>query len=243
VDVLVLQHIACEPPGVYEDVLREHGAALHRVEVDAGDELPDWRELDAIVAMGGPMSANDDAELPWLRAEKELVAAAVRAGVPFWGVCLGVQLLAASLGARVYAGQEPEVGVLPVELTEDGARDPVFAALPSTFPSLQWHGDTFDLPEGAVRLAGSPAYPNQAFRFENAYGVQFHLEVSAEMAREWLDVPEYASALERTIGSETMLRAVDERVDEMLEHGRALFERWLDRVVRTSSFNAVRLEA
>lgn len=242
-DVLVLQHIACEPPGVYEDVLHERGATLRRVEVDAGDELPGWREFDAIVAMGGPMSVNDDAELPWLRDEKELVAAAVCAGMPFWGVCLGVQLLAASLGARVYAGAEPEVGVLPVELTEEGAGDPVFSALPQTLPTLQWHGDTFDLPAGAVRLAGSPAYPNQAFRFANAYGVQFHLEVSGTMAREWMDVPAYASALERTIGGETLLRAVDERVDEMLEHGRTLFERWLDRVVRTSSVNAVRLEA
>jgi GMP synthase (glutamine-hydrolysing) len=243
VDVLVLQHIACEPPGVYEDVLRERGANLHRIEVDAGDELPDWRDFGAIVAMGGPMSVNDDAELPWLREEKKLVAEAVRASMPFWGVCLGVQLLAASLGARVYAGDEPEVGVLPVELTEEGRRDPVFSGLPASVPALQWHGDTFDLPSGAVRLAGSPAYPNQAFRFDHAYGVQFHLEVSSEMAREWMDVPEYASALDRTIGGETMLRAVDERVDEMLEYGRALFERWLDFVVRTSSFNAVKLEA
>jgi GMP synthase-like glutamine amidotransferase len=243
VHVLVLQHIACEPPGVYEDVLRERGAGLRRVEVDAGDELPDWREFDAIVAMGGPMSVNDDGELPWLREEKELVATAVRAGTPFWGVCLGVQLLAASLGARVYAGEEPEVGVLPVELTVEGREDPVFSALPPTLPALQWHGDTFDLPPGAVRLAGSPAYPNQAFRFASAYGVQFHLEVSGAMAREWIDVPEYASALERTIGGETLLRAVDERVDEMLEHGRTLFERWLDRIVQTSSLNAVRLEA
>lgn len=241
--VLVLQHIVCEPPGVYEDVLHERGAGLRRVEVDAGDELPDWREFDAIVAMGGPMSANDEAALPWLREEKDLVATAVRAGTPFWGVCLGVQLLAASLGARVYAGDEPEVGVLPVELTEEGRQDPVFSALPPTLPALQWHGDTFDLPPGAVRLAGSPAYPNQAFRFANAYGVQFHLEVSGAMAREWMDVPEYASALEQTIGGETLLRAVDERVDEMLEHGRTLFERWLDRVVQTSSLNAVRLEA
>jgi GMP synthase (glutamine-hydrolysing) len=243
VDVLVLQHIACEPPGVYEDVLHERGATLHRVEVDAGDELPDWRDFSAIVAMGGPMSANDDAELPWLREEKQLIAEAARAGMPFWGVCLGVQLLAASLGGRVFAGDEPEVGVLAVELTEEGRRDPVFATLPPTLPALQWHGDTFDLPEGAVRLAGSAAYPNQAFRFENAYGVQFHLEVSSAMAREWLGVPEYASALERTIGGERMLCAVDERVEEMLEHGRALLERWLDRVVRTSSFDAVRLEA
>jgi GMP synthase (glutamine-hydrolysing) len=243
VDVLVLQHIACEPPGVYEDVLRERGATMNRVEVDAGDELPDWREFSAIVAMGGPMSANDDDALTWLGEEKQLIGDGARAGMPLWGVCLGVQLLAASLGARIYAGDKPEVGVLPVELTDEGRRDPVFAALPPTLPALQWHGDTFDLPEGAVRLAGSPAYPNQAFRFENAYGVQFHLEVSGDMAREWLDVPEYASALERTIGGEAMLRAVDERVEEMLEHGRALFERWLDRVVRTSSFNAVRLEA
>jgi GMP synthase (glutamine-hydrolysing) len=243
VDVLVLQHIACEPPGVYEDVLHERGASLHRIEVDAGDALPDWREFSAIVAMGGPMSANDDAELPWLRAEKKLIAEAVRASMPFWGVCLGVQLLAASLGARVYAGAEPEVGVLPVELTEEGRLDPVFSGLPPSVPALQWHGDTFALPAGAVRLAGSPAYPNQAFRFDHAYGVQFHLEVSSEMAREWMDVPEYASALERTIGGDTLLRAVDEHAAEMLDHGRALFERWLDFVVRTSSFNAVRLEA
>jgi GMP synthase-like glutamine amidotransferase len=243
VNVLVLQHIACEPPGVYEDVLRERGAALHRVEVDAGEELPDWREFGAIVAMGGPMSANDDDAFPWLSDEKRLIGDAVRAGLPYWGVCLGVQLLAASLGARVYAGDEPEVGVLPVELTEEGRRDPVFSALPSSIPALQWHGDTFDLPDGAVRLAGSSAYPNQAFRFENAYGVQFHVEVSSTMAREWMDVPEYADALDRTIGTENMLTAVDERVNEMLEHGRVLFERWLDLAMRTSSFDAVRLEA
>jgi GMP synthase (glutamine-hydrolysing) len=242
-DVLVLQHIACEPPGVYEDVLRGRGATLHRVEVDAGDELPDWREFDAIVAMSGPMSANDEDALPWLGEEKAFIADAVRAGTPFWGVCLGVQLLAASLGARVYAAAEPEVGVLAVELTEEGRRDPVFSMLPPTVPALQWHSDTFDLPPGAVRLAGSPAYPNQAFRFENAYGVQFHLEVSREMAREWMGVPEYASALERTIGGDTLLRAVDDSADEMLAYGRTLFARWLDHVVRTSSFDAVRLEA
>ena len=119
----------------------------------------------------------------------------------------------------------------------------VFSALPAELPTLQWHGDTFDLPDGAVRLAGSEPYPNQAFRFENAYGVQFHLEVSPAMAREWMEVPEYASALERTIGGETLLREVDERADEMLTYGRALFERWLERVVRAPSLNAIRLEA
>ena len=233
-DVLVLQHIACEPPGVFEDVLRERGAELHRVELDEGEPLPDWRGFDAIVAMGGPMAATDDDVLPWLTAEKTLIGEAVQAGVPFWGVCLGVQLLAASLGARVYRGPEPEVGLLPVTLTPDARDDPVFAAAPDDLVTLQWHGDTFDLPAGAVRLAGSPAYPNQAFRVNRAYGVQFHLEVSGEMAREWAKVPEYVSSLERTLGSAeapAFLTAIEERAEEMRTAGRALFERWLHYVV------------
>jgi len=231
---LVLQHIACEPPGVFEDVLDERGAELHRVELDAGELLPDWHDFDAIVAMGGPMSANDDESLPWLTDEKRLIAEAVTEGKPFWGVCLGVQLLAASLDARVYPGPTPEVGLLPVSLTAEGHHDPVFGGASGELVTLQWHGDTFDLPEGAVRLASSPAYENQAFRFERAYGVQFHLEVSTEMAREWAEVPEYVTSLERTLGVEkapSFLAAIEERGPEMRAAGRALFEHWLDRVV------------
>jgi GMP synthase (glutamine-hydrolysing) len=232
--MLVLQHIACEPPGVFEDVLRERGAAIHRVELDEGQPIPGRDGFDAIVAMGGPMSATDDADLPWLTDEKRLIAEAVRAGTPFFGVCLGVQLLAASLGARVYTGDEPEVGLLPVELTDEGRHDPVFGGLADGMVTLQWHGDTFDLPDGAVRLAGSPAYANQAFRVKRAYGVQFHLEVSTAMAREWAAVPAYAASLERTLGpgaAADFVRRIDERSTEMLANGRALFERWLDRVV------------
>jgi len=232
--VLVLQHIACEPPGVYEDVLDERGFELKRVEIDAGEPLPAFAEFHAVVAMGGPMSAGDDHRLPWLREEKAWIADAVRANVPYWGVCLGVQLLAASLGARVYTGSEPEVGVLPVALTDEGCVDPVFAGLPRSFPTLQWHGDTFELPDGAVRLAGSAPYRNQAFRVKRAYGVQFHLEVSPAMARDWAAVPEYDASLRRVLGADGaagLLRAVDERAPEMLGLGRGLFERFLDQVV------------
>jgi GMP synthase-like glutamine amidotransferase len=235
-DVVVLQHIACEPPGVYEDVLVEHGATIHRVELDEGDPLPDWRRADAIVAMGGPMSANDEATLPWLATEKAWIAEAVRAGVPLFGACLGVQLLASSLGAEVTAGPRPEVGILPVFLSEQGARDPVFAGLPHELLTLQWHGDTFTLPDGAVLLASSPAYPNQAFRWgEHAYGVQFHLEVSREMAEEWARVPEYADALGRILGPGAAVGLVDEletHAQTMRGHGRLLFTRWLDHTVR-----------
>jgi GMP synthase (glutamine-hydrolysing) len=234
VDVLVLQHIACEPPGVYEDVLNERGATIQRVELDEGEPLPEWRAFDAIIAMGGPMGALDEVDHPWLADEKRLIGDAVRSGLPFWGVCLGVQLLAASLGARVYPGSAPEVGLLPVTLTDEALADPVFAGMPRELLSLQWHGDTFDLPDGSALLAGSPAYPNQAFRFGSAaYGVQFHLEVSPALAREWADVPAYAESLERVLGPgalDRLLAELEARSDGVLSDGRRLFERWLGAV-------------
>jgi GMP synthase (glutamine-hydrolysing) len=231
--VLVLQHIECEPPGVYEDVMVERGIEIERVELDRGEPLPPWRDFDAVVAMGGPMSVNDDAELPWLTGEKSAIAEAVRAGVPFWGVCLGVQLLAAGLGARLYSGPEPEVGLLTVTLSEEALADPVFAGLPREVLTLQWHGDTFDLPDGAVALAGSTECPNQAFRWgERAYGVQFHLEVSTEMAKEWATVPAYESSLESVKGPGALPRLIgdlDQVAEDLRSRGRALFQRWLDR--------------
>ena len=177
------------------------------------------------------MSVNDADALPWLREEQEFIAAAVRTGTPFFGTCLGVQLLASALGSKVYSGPKPEIGLLPVRLTEAARSDPVFADLPGELLTFQWHGDTFDLPSGATRLAESPAYVNQAFRFgERAYGVQFHLEVSPEMAREWSQVPEYAASLESVLGAGAAGRVLDElaaRADELRGHARELFRRWL----------------
>jgi GMP synthase (glutamine-hydrolysing) len=231
VHVLVIQHIACEPPGVYEDVLREQGAVIERVELDDGDPLPDWREFDALIAMGGPMGAADDDDLPWLATERRFIGDAVRADTPFWGVCLGAQLLAASLGGKVYPGAAPEVGLLPVTLTRDALEDPVFAPAPRTLLTLQWHGDTFDLPRDAQLLATSRAYAHQAFRWGRAaYGLQFHLEVSAEMAKEWAEVPAYAEALERVLGPgalERLTEELEQQADELGAYGRRLFERWL----------------
>jgi GMP synthase-like glutamine amidotransferase len=233
VHVLVLQHIACEPPGVFEDVLCERGAPLLRVELDEGEALPASLDgIDAIVAMGGPMSVNDEAEHPWLAGEKELIGRAVRGGLPFWGSCLGVQLLASSLGADVRQGQAPEVGVLPVFATPDAAKDPVFAGLTWPRPTLQWHQDTFDLPDGAVLLATSPAYPHQAFRVGPvAYGVQFHVELDEAMADEWARVPAYVSSADAVLGEgglERLLADFRASMTEMQADGRTLFSRWVD---------------
>jgi GMP synthase (glutamine-hydrolysing) len=230
--VLVLQHIACEHPGVFSEVMRERDVEQVAVELDEGEPLPDWREFDAVVAMGGPMSAGDDANHPWLGPEKQLVRESVDDGRAFLGVCLGVQLLAASLDAPVYPAERPEVGLLPVELTTEGRADPLFAGIDDRLVSLQWHGDTFDLPTGSTRLARSPQVPNQAFRAgDRAYGIQFHLEVTGDMAREWSAVPAYQRSLAETLGDEegaAFIADMEHRAAELHPPARRLFSNWLD---------------
>lgn len=231
---LALQHIRCEPPALYEDLLRARGIGLERVEVDEGESVPDPRDFPAVLVMGGPMGAYEDAEYPWLVAEKRALRQAVDAGVPCWGVCLGAQLLAAALDASVYPGTQPEVGVEEVYVTAAAAGDPVFAGAPARFRSLQWHGDTFDLPAGAVLLASSAAYQNQAFAYGNSYGLQFHVEVTPELARQWADVPAYVRSLEDVHGPGAMPRLLDD-VTANVEHtaavATALFTNWLDLVI------------
>jgi GMP synthase (glutamine-hydrolysing) len=232
--LLVLQHIACEPPAAYEDELRERGLELHRVQLHEDEPLPDWRPYSAIVAMGGPMGAYDDASYPWLGPEKRLIAEAVRARRPFWGVCLGAQLLAASLGADVSPGALPEVGVGPVELTAAAAADPVFAAAPARFDAFHWHGDTYELPTGAVQLARSRAYEQQAFVFANAYALQFHLELTPALVAACGAVPAYADSLERQPAGQTLAGLLEQATAVEPTAGplaRQLFARWLERVV------------
>jgi GMP synthase (glutamine-hydrolysing) len=171
------------------------------------------------------MSADDADEV--LAAERTLLAGAAERDVPILGVCLGAQLLAHALGARIYpnpAGRE--VGVSEVLLTDDGRSDPLLAGLPDPLPVMQWHGDAFELPAGASLLATSPVCENQAFRVgRRAYGVLFHPEVGPVEARDWLareDYREYAAGAGR---------APDEVPVEALRLGPAgvrLFENWLD---------------
>jgi GMP synthase-like glutamine amidotransferase len=233
VRVLVLQHIACEHPGVFSEVLDERGAEAVPVELDAGESLPEWREFDAVLVMGGPMGAYEEADHPWLVSEKELVREAVQDGRPVLGVCLGVQVLASALGAEVRPMEDgAEVGLLPVELTDEGREHPLFAGMPEPLISLQWHGDTFELPQGATLLASSPAAPHQAFQAGQAgYGVQFHMEVTAEMARDWAKVPAYRKSLAQTLGEERgaeFLAEVERRAAELHPSAKRLFGNWLD---------------
>ncbi len=232
----VLQHIRCEPPGLFTGMLADRGFGVETIELDEGDRLPDWREVDLVLAMGGPMGAYDETAHPWLVTEKEWIAAAVRAGTPYLGVCLGAQLLAASLGAEVCTGGTPEVGVLPVEVTGPGRPDPVFGVLGGRFPALQWHGDTFAIPSGAAHLGRSAAYPNQAFRFgEAAYAVQFHVEVTDAMLAEWRLVPAYQKSAEAVLGTggfQHLAAAFAAARDSMARTAGGMFTAWLDLAAR-----------
>jgi len=160
----------------------------------------------------------------------------VRAGMPYFGVCLGAQLLAASLGAPVYTGETPEVGVLPVAVSAAAGGDPVLGVLGAQFPALQWHADTFGIPAGAVHLARSDAYTHQAFRFgETAYAVQFHVEVTGEMLAEWRHVPAYQKSAETVLGSsgfETLAAGFAAARVSMARSASLMFTGWLDRAGR-----------
>jgi GMP synthase-like glutamine amidotransferase len=212
--VLCFEHAEHETAGLLADACHIRRAEVDRRLLWRGDAVPRAVEHDVVIAMGGAMSAWDDAKHPWLADEARLLAEAARAKLPTLGVCLGAQLLARGLGAKVHRGPLPEVGLLPIQLTDEGRGDRLLAPFDGK-DVLHWHYDTFELPAGAVRLASSAVYPNQAFRVgARCYGVQFHVECDQPMRRAWARLAEQelrvagtspASLFAKTTG------AVDER--------------------------------
>jgi GMP synthase (glutamine-hydrolysing) len=153
-------------------------------------ERLDLHEAAGLVVMGGPMNADETEHYPFLAREVTWLQQSVEAGLPVLGICLGSQLLAKSLGARVYRNQVKEIGWYTIELTDNAADDALFADCEPRPTVFQWHGDTFDLPAGAVQLARSDLCEVQAFRFgAHAYGLQFHVEMTADMVDDWLAEP------------------------------------------------------
>jgi GMP synthase (glutamine-hydrolysing) len=194
--VLICKNIESEGPGTIEDYLKAGEVPYHIVDLSSGEKLPDPDIFNSLVIMGGPMSVNEDDIYPYIGEEENLVKDFIAKDKKILGICLGAQIMAKALGARVYAGPQKEIGWYNIELTGEGLEDPLIRCLafhPAVkdfwrqFKVFHWHGETFDIPSGAIRLASSRLYPNQAFRFGiHAYAFQFHIEVRKEMILEWL---------------------------------------------------------
>ena len=179
-NVHVLQHVPFEGIGSMERSLTKRGATVRHTRFFESAKLPDTSRCDLVIAMGGPMSVNDERAYPWLVPEKTFIRQAIQLGLPVIGICLGAQLIASALGSRVYPGRHREIGWFPLETEDTGGN--VFR-LPSGVPVFHWHGETFDLPRGAVHLAKSEACENQEFQIgPNVVGLQFHLETTPESA-------------------------------------------------------------
>ena len=182
----IIQNDSEVPPGNIAENLNAAGIMYFLHHPYSGDPLPEVRDVSALIVLGGAMGANDDLRHPFLYDLKIFIRQVVSDGIPYLGICLGGQLLAAALGARVVSGRWEELGSLPVALTTEGRGDVLFAGLSTEFGTFQWHHDSFDIPAGGLLLASSPVCPHQAFRIgASAWGTQFHPEVTEQIIRDW----------------------------------------------------------
>ena len=181
--ILVIQNTKIEGIGMLEDLLKKDSFEIKTV-LAKSEEIPDVKP-DAIIILGAPESANDD--LPHLKKELELIRDAVKKNIPVLGICLGSQLIAKAFGARVYKGTKKEIGFYNDVEFDNIEKSKIFSGIKSPALVFHWHGDTFDLPENAIRLAHSKDYQNQAIMIGSAVGVQFHLEVDEPTIKLWLE--------------------------------------------------------
>jgi GMP synthase (glutamine-hydrolysing) len=223
-------HSPTENAGLIAEIIREKNIRFREVRLYDGDGLPrDTSDLEGLVIMGGPMNVDDVDNYPFLMPELQLIENVLRDGKPILGICLGSQLIAKALGSRVYPNKVREVGWHPIQLTSEAQSDPLFNKFPSMLNVLHWHGDTFDLPEGAVRLASSVDCENQAFRWgENTYGLQFHLEATPAMVKLWTKSKQDAAYVKSAGESvKTILKETPAAFNQLKPHAEAFISSYL----------------
>ena len=189
--LLVFQHVPHEILGTLHPMLRSAGFRIRYVNFGRSNyKIPKLRNYDGLVVLGGPMNVDETDEYPYLVPETEAIREFIDMDLPALGICLGSQLIAKALGARVCKNPEKEIGWYDVSATDEGKKDRLVGAFGAVEKVFQWHGDTFEIPPGAAQLATSAACANQAFRYgDKVYGFQFHLEVDAPMIERWLVTP------------------------------------------------------
>jgi GMP synthase (glutamine-hydrolysing) len=204
--IAVFQHVAHEILGTFHPLLKDAGFRIRYVNYGRKHhDVLDMRRYDGLVILGGPMGVYEAERYPHLRDEIDVIKTAIDQDKPVLGICLGSQLLAAALGSGVRPAGVKEIGWFDVALTEEGRADPVLGRFKQSERVFQWHGDTYDLPKGAVRLASSAVCQEQAFRYgDKTYGLQFHLEVDEPMIERWLKIPANVEELAPLGGDELM---------------------------------------
>ena len=204
--ILVLQHIKIEDPGFIKDLMIKDGVELTTIELDEGEKIPtDLSKFDAMFCMGGPMDTWMEKKHPWLVDEKKAIKEfVVDLKKPYLGFCLGCQLLGEVVGGKVVKSNNPEIGMLNINFSQNKNNDPLFSKFPEKITSLQWHSyevQGLEDNKDVTLLASSPETEYQIFKYQNhAYGIQFHIEVKDTTVNEWGCVPEYKSALEKELG-------------------------------------------
>ena len=235
--LLVFQHVAAEPLGTLDPLIRRRG---HRIRFKNFERHPDAQlnteRYHGLVVLGGPMNVDEHPQRTHLRNEMLAIEAMLKQGKPVLGICLGAQLLAHVLGAAVPRNPVKEIGWYPLHKTAAGSQDPVLAPLDDTTPVFQWHGCRFDIPQGAAHLARSNDCEQQAFRYgDNAYGFQFHLEMDERLIERWLANPAYREELadsglphdEHAIREQTR-----QHIATMQQQADAVFNNFLDLIGR-----------
>ncbi|MBV2209603.1 MAG: gamma-glutamyl-gamma-aminobutyrate hydrolase family protein [Thermomonas sp.] len=235
--ILVFQHVAAEPLGTLDPLIRARGHRIRFVNFERNpDAQPDIDAYKGLIVLGGPMNVEDQAQRPHLRTELAAIDRMLELNRPVLGICLGAQLLAHALGAPVKRQHTPEIGWYPVYATEAGRNDAVLSPLGESASIFQWHGCHFEVPETATHLARSDTCEQQAFRWgDNAYGFQFHLEMNQPLIERWLANPAYCAALAELAGTqdEARIRADTQRhIAGMQAQADGVFNNFLDLVGR-----------
>ena len=220
-EILVLQHINIEDPGYIKDLMIKDGVNITTIELDEGEKIPNnLNFFDGMLCMGGPMDTWMEKDFPWLIEEKKKIKEfVVELNKPYLGFCLGCQLLGEAIGGKVVKTKNPEIGMLNVNFLDEKKKDILFADFPQKITSLQWHSyevQELEKNRDVTLIASSKETKYQIFRYKNnAYGIQFHIEIKDTTVNDWGCVPEYKSALENQLGQGALEKFDKEARDNM----------------------------